>query len=431
MSLLKQSSETIVTKILITIISIVQSVLLARLLLPEGRGEYALVILLMQYLVNFGSMGLRISNSYYVGKKDYSVSQIFSLNVWVGSALAFIVLTLYFLLSPFINDLFFKNVDTMLILLICTSVPFSIISGNMTGILIGLNEIKVINIFSIVGSVVNVLLLLIFLVILKLGVFGAVLVYVLQLLIVFALYSLHIIRKHNVILSGINFNLLKDSIRYGFKAQFSNFVQIVSYRFDMFLVAYYLGIVEVGYYAIAVSIAEMLWIIPGSVGLVVFSKLVTLKDEEKKQMLTSACKNVMLIVGVCILIFYLVSPYIIIVFFGKLYAPALKPLIWLLPGIFTFSVSKVIYGGVLSLGKPGKNLKASILGAASNIILNIYLIPIYGITGAAIASSLSYSMVSVIMILQLWKLGYIDLQHAFIPVKADFEIYKKLFKGMR
>ena len=62
----------------------------------------------------------------------------------------------------------------------------------------------------------------------------------------------------------------------------------------------------------------------------------------------------------------------------------------MIPGVVIFSLGKVLANDFTGRGFPEINTYIALLVALTNFSLNIWLIPIYGIKGAALATSVSY-----------------------------------------
>ncbi len=70
-SFIKNTSITLVTRIVSLGLGIVISILLARILGPENRGIYALIILIPSFAFMFSNMGINSSTVFYMGKGTY------------------------------------------------------------------------------------------------------------------------------------------------------------------------------------------------------------------------------------------------------------------------------------------------------------------------------------------------------------------------
>ena len=110
---------------------------------------------------------------------------------------------------------------------------------------------------------------------------------------------------------------------------------------------------------------------------------------------------------------------IIIFIFHEEFIYAVLPLQILLIGtLINGSTSRAIGGSVSAVGRPDLDLKKVCVSASTNIILNILLIPYFGIIGAAVATSISLSITSALGIFFLIKT---------LQIKVDFKWYAKVF----
>jgi hypothetical protein len=64
----RKAAETYATRIAGIAVGFVTSVIVARLLGPEGRGQFAIAVALSAIGVQFGNLGLATSNTYFVSK---------------------------------------------------------------------------------------------------------------------------------------------------------------------------------------------------------------------------------------------------------------------------------------------------------------------------------------------------------------------------
>jgi len=87
----------------------------------------------------------------------------------------------------------------------------------------------------------------------------------------------------------------------------------------------------------------------------------------------------------------IISPLVNILF-GADYSEATGALRWLLPGIVLGGVARVLANDLAARGRPELNMYTALLVVIVNVLANIILIPGMGIKGAAIATTLAYSI---------------------------------------
>jgi SAM-dependent methyltransferase len=106
----------------------------------------------------------------------------------------------------------------------------------------------------------------------------------------------------------------------------------------------------------------------------------------------------MIWVGLACLAVFLWADTIIEILYSSNFNPTASPLRWLLPGIFALSVGRVLVAELLAREKPHYLVWASGAATVINIIGNILLVPHMGITGSAIASSVSGTLLALSLI---------------------------------
>ena len=84
---------------------------------------------------------------------------------------------------------------------------------------------------------------------------------------------------------------------------------------------------------------------------------------------------------------------LVTILFSSSFSGAVAPLRWLLPGIFTLSIGRVLVAELLARETPQYIVWASATAVVANVIGNLVLVPRMGISGASLASSVSYSNV--------------------------------------
>jgi O-antigen/teichoic acid export membrane protein len=90
------------------------------------------------------------------------------------------------------------------------------------------------------------------------------------------------------------------------------------------------------------------------------------------------------------------APFVVVLFFGADFAES-KWAVWLLlPGIVTFSVGRILSMYLLGRNRLKVDLLASFVGLVLTLTLDLLLIPPYGFRGAAVASSIAYTVAMLI-----------------------------------
>ncbi len=410
MKFLKDTILTFSTQLTSVIMGIVTSIVLARSLGPGNLGVYSLIILTFTFLGTFGSLGITIANTYYGVKKEYKWNEIASNSLIVAFAIG-IILIISFLIFFFLDHSFLENIDLKLVLIPLIATPFILLMPYFQYILLGQNRIKEFNFTNIIFSFLYLILIVI--VFFLNGNLLGVMVSWTATYLISAIITLTFVFKSTPFKLQFNVELFKKSLNYGIKGYLSNVITSFIYRIDLYLISFILlDYASVGYYSIAVGLAESLWYLPGVVGTLIFSKTPGLSDEENNKFTPKVCRNTLFITIILAVILFLTSKYIVLILYGPKYLPVLEPLWVLIPGIVALSINKVLANELTGRGKPIISTYVSIITLIINIILNLVYIPFLGIVGSALASSISYTISAVLILAYFLKLSKNELHIA-------------------
>jgi len=427
-SLKKFGAMTFVAQITIFIFGLITHIILARILGPSDRGTYALIILIPSILGLVGTVGIEISNVYYTAQKKYKLSNIISNSLILSIGIGLSIIILFWLISTsnaFQDFLKANNINPLYLWLVVGTIPIGFLCKFFHTILLGREEIVKYNGVSIFQSIFQLGLIATFLIILGYGLFGAILSYMLSAIGV-VLVVLLLVNQLERISFSINRKLLRETIHFGIKGYLGNIFQFLNYRIDMFLVAYFLDITALGYYVIAVSIAERLWIIPKSMGIILFPRISSIEEAQANKLTPKISRNSLFVVFIMSVILLILARPLIYFLFGPSFLPSVRPLIILLPSIVAFSLVKILASDLAGRGKPEINTLASCVSLAVNIPLNLLLIPRFGIAGAAFATTVAYilaTLVTIVAFTHISKVAWTDV----LWIKADdFKIYSNM-----
>jgi len=432
-SISKNSAITFSSQILIFASGFITLIILARTLGPSGKGIYTLIILIPTVMLKLGSLGIEVANVYFIGSKQYEPKEVVS-NSLLSSILLGLLLILLFLgisrLNVFKNYLDSNQINIFYLWLVILTVPFSLLSGFLRNIFLGKEKIITFNKINIFQTIMRLVIIVIFLVILRQGVSGAINAYIITILSVFV-FIIFLIKKITEIKYSFNRKLFKDFIGYGVKAYFANLTQFLNYRLDMFLVAFFLTPAAVGYYSITVGIAEKLWMLPGAIATVLFPRISSLQDKDANNLTPRVARHTFFIIFIFSLMLVILIRPLIKILFGIAFLPSVKPLLILLPGIVALGGAKTLTADLAGRGKPQFAALASFVSLAVNIPLNLWLIPKWGIAGAAFASSVAYIIATIVVVIAFLKISDKLWADILLIKKQDFQDYKKFLLKVR
>jgi O-antigen/teichoic acid export membrane protein len=197
---------------------------------------------------------------------------------------------------------------------------------------------------------------------------------------------------------------------------------MLSYRLDYLLLALWKGSAPVGVYSIAVTQAELLWILPVSVGFVLFPRAASRADRQSREgaaETASLARWSMLLTIVAAVTLAAIARPLISLMYGSAYAGAAQPLRLLLPGVVANVWLQILGPHLFGLRRLATLIGACAVGLAINVGLNVVLIPSSGASGAAAASSLSYAATAAILLVAFRRLDRDHRLNVFLPTPVE------------
>lgn len=402
------------------------SVLIARLLGVEDRGLLALVLIFPAVIQMMCAGGASSTIIYAVSKGTWNKDNLWSNLIGLYLILMLSILVMGVPLAILVKIYWLSLVGVHLFFLVLLQIPIALASKFLLAVFSGKRLFNKIVFYNIFSSSIYIFFLIIFLVLYNLGIKGIIFAQIFSSIICFG----YLVYKVNIYGFSIKNNRcfpnfrLRSEVVYGLKLQFSNFATFLSYKADQGMLGNIMGSTSVGVYVISVSLAEKLWLLTQSIPQVILPATAELKEKDRYEF---AC-YIGRVASLCLfalffssLIMALFSPLIIILLFGSAYKESAKILIYLLPGIVILGHSRILSNYLAGAGYPGVNAARSWCALILNIILNLILIPLKGPVGAAIATSISYSLSSLSAAFIFSKITKVRLIEIFIPQRDDIK----------
>jgi O-antigen/teichoic acid export membrane protein len=431
MNLARNILTTLSARIIVLGVALVSSMVLARSLGPEGRGLFALVLLLPEIIRAFALLGFEQANAVYAGLEPGGRRAL----VWhsaltalvVGGLMALGGIGYVALGAPGFHGLLRGPLWLYVI-------PLALIPGRLLGeywqaVLRGMNLIFPLNLIEVGGRALSLALVLLFVVGLGAGVAGAVWADA-AMFVCISIVQIALLASSGVLgWPRFDWPLWRRTARFALPAYFSSVMTYLNYRIDQFIIALMLPPAQLAFYVIAVDIAEKLWIIPGAVATALLPHLTNSRGRDPA-LAAVVARHAMLWTGAgCLLVFALAGVAMEILY-GSAFGATASPLRCLLPGIFTLTVGKVLVAELLAREKILYTLWLSVVAASLNAAANLVLIPRMGIAGAGLASSFTYSLVSLVVAWYYVRETGVPWG-TLVPRRSDLLTYFMLWRRLR
>ncbi len=397
----RQVGETYLTQVAVVVLGFVNSVLVTRLLGPQGRGLFAVAITLTGVGVQVANLGLHSSNTYRVARDGRLLPVLVANSLAVSAFSGLIALAAYlvFRLRPELAPL----ADPLLALALF-AVPLGLANLLVQNLLIGLQRMRTYNVIDLTTRVLAVLL-----------VASTALLGLVRPELVFAVIQATVglsigwcylrLREQFASPAAPSWEVLRGGLGYGVKAYLGSLFAFLVLKSDVLLVSYLRGPVETGYYSIAVGLADILLMLPAVIGTVLFPRLSAAPSLAEKWRLTRRVLALLApAVPVALVVVLLGARPFIRLAYGTAFEPSFPAVAWLLPGIGCLAVNMVLMNLLASTGMPLVVMYSPLLALLLNVGANLVVIPRLGFVGASITSSASY------LLMLLISLGYLRLR---------------------
>ncbi|MCC1494832.1 oligosaccharide flippase family protein [Cognatishimia sp. F0-27] len=167
-------------------------------------------------------------------------------------------------------------------------------------------------------------------------------------------------------------------------------IQALNYQIDLVVVGMLMQPADVGLYRAAVQVVDGLGVVLFAFSMALGPRIVRLQAEKDPDALGRLLLRAHLTAGAIMLVAAgtvaaLAAP-IVTLLFGAAFAPAAAPLILLALGKILYACVGFSGLGLSMLGRPGRSTWALSFGLVLNVVLTVWLIPLYGLIGAAMAT---------------------------------------------
>lgn len=434
---LKDSSFNIVGQIVVLVFGLAAGILLARVLGPASKGILTGIYLVPDTLNALLASGFGSSVVYFVSSEKWTHSEALSRVLGLTTYLVLLV-TLAGLLVVGFGMPWLTPLPQSLLLVGLVIIPLKLLRQSFICLLQGRQRFRAIffnNVFTAVATLLSIVAAIAVafewfpnrLVVAAL--IGQIVASTLSL--AFLLFSIRRVYAGVSWVPELRWRSLQPAFSYGGRAHAANAVGFLNYRADQLIVNGMLGPASLGIYSVAVNLAERLWLVVSNASAVLMPRIAAGKDITHNAEITSQLARVMLALLLlsCAMLAGL-SPYLIPLMFGAAYAGAVIPLICLLPGIAAMGYTKVVSNYLAAVGRPEINARNATVGLVVNIVANVLLIPGYGIMGAAIATSISYSIICLLCFASYLKMTGSAWHDAVVLRRQDLVRVVSMFRSL-
>lgn len=391
-SMLRNVLSTMGTRVAMVMVSFLGAVVTARVLSPEDRGYFFYALTVAAAVTQFGNMGLHSSNVRFLASEPQLLPVLAANSLWVS-----IIFGSAGCLGIWIgwrSGLLSSSAPPITIYAALAMVPLLLYYLLGTNLLVGMEQFKELNILEFLNRFLGLLLFLIC------AVSGAGVGGFLVAVVLCAAASVVWLWRLITLQGGCarpDWPLFVSHLPYGLRAYLAALLPFVMTRLMVFSVEQLPDKSQLGYWSIASRMGELMLIIPTSLSMVLFPRLMKEGNPAKRTWVAVAATAVAMSIacgGVAIM-----AEVFIEYVFGGVYRPAANMLYLYLPTVFMLSIISVLSQLLAARGIPIGLLVVWGFATALNFVLTADWVRVSGALGAIKAMAVSHLIVLGLIVL--------------------------------
>ena len=427
MSLSEKSFSLLKRDIFLFITNLITGVVVARKLGPDTMGFWIILQMIPTYAETFGRMKFDIAAVYYLGRNKYTIGDmVFSLNMLAIITSSIIIAPFIWKFDWFYNLLFSNSVTSVssLIYIMLAQVPLLFLYMNYSYLFIYREDVKRYNMMVVIKALLSSTIAISLLVFFNAGLFAVVFSSVFS---TFSGLLYGIIKFGRIEKKGplLNFPIIKDLIAYGSKLYLAGIISSLNAYVTNLIVVFYLLPAQVAFFNMAQNKGILLNKVPDAMSTILFPRVSKMDDNNlSAQLVAKAFRIILLILSVVGLLALIFIKPLVYILYGRVYLPMVFPFWILLPGLVLSGAAGVLNQYFTGIGRADLTAKIPILPFLLQVIIAILIIPVLGLSGAAIAFLISVLCLSALQIIVFLNISSCTLRSDLMIRKEDVQMVK-------
>ncbi len=416
--MLKNVAFNFIDRVVLAGMRFLTALLIARMLGPEGYGIFQFAITTSIVAATFADFGFGVANNYLAARRSNIRAKLLVNSLlfvgWMGTLVG--IGTFVFL--SFFRIHRFSDLPDIYLVWIPLSIPIQAIHISVMGLIYGSNRFK----DKLITTCIHYIFFLATIILIDILSYASVDILMPSWvggLVASSIYCILLLGKNASDEIGWNRAIFRDQLSYGRGAFFYNLAQLLNFRLDMFLVAYFLDAEHLGWYSLATSVTEALLYLPKGLSSVILTETAMVFQKDVR-FISSIYKQLILTMGVVITTVALIAPFLIPVAFSAQFSPAIVPLLILLPGTLSMGLGIVSSYYLFGMGKALWPALAALTGTFLSLTLDLLFIPLLDVMGAALGCTIAYTSFALLCLYFLRCHTKISVSLMLVPTKDDW-----------
>ncbi len=411
---LRGAAKLFIFSLFASLLAYLLRILLARNLSVVEYGLFYSVLALFALLSVFQHMGLADALIKYIA--EFKVKRMFSK---IKSAVYFVFLfqlatalilgLLGILFADFLAVNYFHNESAAVVVkLLAVSVMLSPLELIFISIFFGFQRyFYFLNFLRMLFILLSTYIFLVLGFSIKAPIFAYILFYIVPPIFYYPLFIRRLFPDFNKIRMKFDPGLYKKIVAFGIPVIFTSVSAMVISYTDTLTITFFRGLKEAAFYNAAAPTARMLWIFGETLMMIVMplsSELWIKNKKYLKEGIELVYRYAFIIVLPLALVLFSFPELTLRLLFGEEFQTASKALRILAISAVVLTVGNINNSVFSGIGRPRVASMIVFSAAMLNLILNIILVPLYGIVGAASSTLIAFALILMLSILKLKKI---------------------------
>ena len=389
-----------------TIAGLISFPILTRMLSVSDYGLLSLIITTIYFIAAFGKAGLQFSIvRYYAdsesGESQWNLSNYYSTIVIGMLGIGFVIMVVWALIVYVLPGSIWGEPKLKHLFLLTAILVFAEVSLSMlTGFLQARQQSGWLSIFRVIERYTILLVIVFTLYFISRSLEGVFIARIIAQLTVISILAYFVIRKVQISRHGFSPGMIKEMLIYGVPLLGNELVYIILSLGDRYIIQWQIGSEPLGAYAAGYNLCEYVkMMLVVALFQAIRPMYFKLWAEEGKAATQNFIERSLyfylmlcfpIIAGVAV-----VGPVLLDLITAGKYSEGASVIPYIIAGLMVYGMHSMLGAGIF-IKKSSALIWITLAAAVLNIILNIILIPRFGIEGAAQATLISYIFMTVI-----------------------------------
>ncbi len=428
---MKDVSISFVATALIQAVNIATGLLAARLLLPEGRGELAEIMLWAGLIVEFGIVGLSDALLYRAATAAAAPRDLFATMTALTAIFSVVLVAAGVVIEPYIFAGKDPDLLRLSLVFLVAYVPTNLGALFVASMFQGYLDMLTWNLLRGVVAVGYLAFIAAAAAIGQANVEGFAAANILGTVAALAV-GLWLLARRGWIAFRPDWATMKGIVIYGAKVHVGEMLNSARQKIDQALVALWLPHADLGLYVVALTVANGPLILAQTLANLAFPKISQQTEHEGKIFVFGRYFRFTIAVTVAVtLVLLILNPWLVPLLFGQAFAPAALIANIMLIGLPAAAAKLLFIQALKSWDRSLIIGHAEIIGLAAAALSLLALLPTFGIAGAACSLVIANLVAAIAMAMSLRRHLGLPVLALLKPTADDWRLAGDLFAQFR